>query len=153
MNLSDETLAELFALNSSPEKIIRVLRMIEMDAFLTQGRGQGQQIATLANLIEGDVPLDDALAFVSAQRDLPTVERYRRNLPANWKAVRARIFERDGEVCAYCATTVGPFHIDHVAPLRKGGTNEDDNLCVACVPCNLSKKDRAVEEWRARTCS
>ena len=34
------------------------------------------------------------------------------------------------------------FHIDHVIPTSKGGTDDFDNLALACVSCNLSKSDR-----------
>lgn len=34
------------------------------------------------------------------------------------------------------------FHIDHVIPTSKGGSDELDNLALACVSCNLSKSDR-----------
>jgi hypothetical protein len=69
--------------------------------------------------------------------------------PADWAVVRARILRRDGEVCAYCATTNGPFEIDHIHPISRGGSNWDGNLCVACLPCNRSKSDKTVAEWRA----
>jgi hypothetical protein len=63
-------------------------------------------------------------------------------------AQRAEIYARDGEVCAYCASTEGPFHIDHVEPVARGGTNDPANLCVACKDCNLSKGAKSVDEWR-----
>lgn len=30
-------------------------------------------------------------------------------------------------------------HIDHIVPISKGGSNEDDNLRIICAKCNLSK--------------
>lgn len=32
--------------------------------------------------------------------------------------------------------------IDHIVPVAKGGGNDEDNLCTACVPCNQGKSDR-----------
>jgi len=61
--------------------------------------------------------------------------------------LRDPVISRDGEVCAYCGTREGPFHIDHIHPLSRGGSNDLTNLCVACIPCNLSKGARTPDEW------
>jgi hypothetical protein len=36
------------------------------------------------------------------------------------------------------------FHIEHVLPRSAGGTNEANNLALACPSCNLHKSDRTV---------
>lgn len=54
--------------------------------------------------------------------------------------------------CSYCGLTgdrdTGPdgktWHIDHIIPISKTGTNELDNLCKACATCNVKKGDRLV---------
>lgn len=74
---------------------------------------------------------------VRAQFSRPTVSAAR----------RAAILERDGAVCLYCGDTDGPFHIDHMTPLARGGSNRDENLCVACAPCNLRKAAKVGSEW------
>jgi 5-methylcytosine-specific restriction endonuclease McrA len=48
--------------------------------------------------------------------------------------------------CVYCgaaATTV-----DHIRPLARGGHEVETNLVPACQPCNSSKHDRLLTEWR-----
>lgn len=65
------------------------------------------------------------------------------------KEVRSAVFARDGEVCAYCATTGGPFEIDHIVPVALGGSNALRNLTVACPPCNRSKGAKMLSKWRA----
>lgn len=55
--------------------------------------------------------------------------------------------ERDGGVCAYCSTTLGPFHLDHIIPWSRGGVHSPANLTVACASCNTSKGNRLLEEW------
>jgi hypothetical protein len=35
---------------------------------------------------------------------------------------------------------------DHVTPHARGGTNDIDNLVVACAPCNCARMDATVEE-------
>jgi len=64
-----------------------------------------------------------------------------------WNDLRRRIFRRDGNRCRYCFTTCGPFHIDHIEPLRRGGDNHTGNLCVACTDCNLSKGAKEYPKW------
>lgn len=64
------------------------------------------------------------------------------------RRVREFVFKRDGHVCSYCGDEEGPFHLDHINPVSRGGSNKPDNLTVACVPCNLSKGAKTPDEWR-----
>jgi 5-methylcytosine-specific restriction endonuclease McrA len=63
------------------------------------------------------------------------------------KRVRAAVFRRDGAQCVYCSDTTGPFHLDHIMPQSRGGTDVASNLAVACATCNISKRDKTPEEW------
>lgn len=62
--------------------------------------------------------------------------------------LRAEVFARDGHRCSYCGGTEQPFQLDHIVPVSKGGETSLANLTVACRPCNLSKGDKTVAEWR-----
>ena len=62
-------------------------------------------------------------------------------------SLRKKVFERDGNACAYCGTTEGPFHIDHKTPVARGGKDCLSNLTVACQQCNLSKGSKSLKEW------
>lgn len=79
----------------------------------------------------------------------PPAKRYRLSWYF-WAPLRAQVFERDGLVCAYCGCESGPHEIDHIVPVKRGGTNDPDNLCVACRPCNISKSDLLLSEWKGR---
>ena len=65
------------------------------------------------------------------------------------------LFRRQKGLCAYCFIKVGKsYHIDHILPLVKGGTNWPDNLQICCKPCNLSKGKKTHDEfvqYRARS--
>lgn len=61
--------------------------------------------------------------------------------------LRREVLERDGEICAYCRGTAGPFHVDHKQPWSLGGKHSLDNLCVACEPCNLAKSNLPFSDW------
>lgn len=51
-----------------------------------------------------------------------------------------RIYGLQGGKCAYCKKKVGrKYHIDHIVPLSKGGSNWAANLQILCQPCNQRK--------------
>ncbi len=50
--------------------------------------------------------------------------------------------------CYWCNTAVADtYHIDHVIPLSRGGSNSPDNLVISCPTCNLSKGSKLPSEW------
>lgn len=50
--------------------------------------------------------------------------------------------------CYYCHKKLGDrYHVDHIVPIARGGSNGPDNLVVACPTCNCSKKDKLLHEW------
>lgn len=67
-----------------------------------------------------------------------------------WLPLTGVVYRRDGRKCYYCNDEGGPFSVDHVVPLARGGTNELSNLVVACRPCNSSKCDLMMSEWKGR---
>jgi hypothetical protein len=52
------------------------------------------------------------------------------------------------EACTYCGDLLGPFEVDHVRPLSRGGTNDRANLACSCVSCNTQKSNHLLHEWR-----
>jgi hypothetical protein len=64
---------------------------------------------------------------------------------------RKKILTKSLGHCAYCGCALGEnFTIDHVVPIWKNGGNEDSNLVAACTPCNASKRDYTLPQWRKR---
>ena len=59
------------------------------------------------------------------------------------KAVRQLVRNRAGNCCEYCrlpaAAGAIPFHVDHIDPVKHGGTDDTDNLCLAGYKCNAHK--------------
>lgn len=54
-----------------------------------------------------------------------------------------RILKQQKRRCAYCKTKLGEkYHVDHITPLSKGGTNFAKNLQITCARCNLEKYAR-----------
>lgn len=64
------------------------------------------------------------------------------------KKTRFEVFKRDGFKCVYCGAHPPEeiLHVDHVHPVADGGGNEIDNLVTACLPCNLGKGARALDD-------
>ena len=65
--------------------------------------------------------------------------------------LRQLIIERDEHCCVHCGATEldGPFQIDHLLPVTRGGTNDPHNLVTACRWCNARKGNLTMEEWDA----
>lgn len=58
-------------------------------------------------------------------------------------AIRAEVRKRAAGCCEYCRLRSGepfsPFHVDHVIAQKHKGSDDLDNLCLACFKCNLYK--------------
>ncbi len=56
---------------------------------------------------------------------------------------RQLIRESAGYCCEYCRVTQGDrfsrFQIDHIVPIKHGGSDDIENLCLACLKCNSFK--------------
>lgn len=46
--------------------------------------------------------------------------------------------------CVYCGNELDDYHVDHITPLSKGGSNNLENLALTCPRCNLRKNDKEV---------
>jgi 5-methylcytosine-specific restriction endonuclease McrA len=60
--------------------------------------------------------------------------------------IQAQLLRQKGK-CFWCKKKVDKYHVDHVIPLSKGGSNGPENLVIACPFCNLSKKDKHPMEF------
>jgi len=67
---------------------------------------------------------------------------------SNSAEIKNHVRERARYLCEYCHTSEKwqyvPFTIDHITPLAKGGSDELDNLALACFHCNRYKSDRVT---------
>lgn len=57
---------------------------------------------------------------------------------------RADVWDRDGGICHLCGGLVAvgaEWHLDHVIPVSRGGTDEMRNVAVSHPFCNISKHD------------
>jgi hypothetical protein len=71
--------------------------------------------------------------------------------------VKARVRQQAGNQCGYCRSLQkyvwGTLEIEHTIPRSKGGGNEEENLWLACRPCNTYKsaQTEAIDPLTGRT--
>lgn len=72
-------------------------------------------------------------------------------------STRKKVEKRAEKLCEYCKSpqelSSDPFSIEHIFPISKGGTNDLENLALACQGCNghKSTKTEAFDEIGQRT--
>lgn len=62
------------------------------------------------------------------------------------KKTRFEVFKRDSFTCQYCSAKPPkvPLEVDHIIPVKSGGTNDVENLITACFDCNRGKGAREL---------
>jgi len=58
--------------------------------------------------------------------------------------IRTQVRERAQNACEYCHlhqddSPLAALHVEHIIPKVHGGTDDLDNLALACIDCNLHK--------------
>jgi len=53
--------------------------------------------------------------------------------------------------CWHCGKKLGhSYHVDHLTPIAKGGSDNPRNLVISCPQCNQSKNDKMTWEWNGK---
>ena len=61
------------------------------------------------------------------------------------------LFDAQGGVCVYCKRQLGTaYHVDHIHPLSRGGSNWPTNLQLLCARCNNNKRATDPAEYARR---
>ena len=60
------------------------------------------------------------------------------------QATRRLVRSRAGECCEYCQipeqhSPVARLQVEHIRPRKHGGNDDEQNLALACIDCNLRK--------------
>lgn len=69
----------------------------------------------------------------------------------NYRTHKHQLYGQQEGICAGCKIHF-PFKImevDHILPRSRGGNDHPENLQLLCPPCNRSKGNRTMSEWRA----
>jgi len=60
-------------------------------------------------------------------------------------------FNSQDWLCVCCGLSLlYGYHIDHIIPVSRGGSNWPDNIQLLCSTCNLKKNALTMEEWLIR---
>ena len=66
--------------------------------------------------------------------------------------LRRLVIERADHLCEYCLipeVDTSACQVDHIISVKHGGATTEDNLCYACIFCNLQKgTDLGSINWR-----
>ena len=79
---------------------------------------------------------------------------------AQKRALNKAIYERDGGRCHYCSLPLNWYGnlatppedqatLDHKIPRSRGGGHTQDNLVLACLPCNMDRRVTPYERFKA----
>ena len=60
------------------------------------------------------------------------------------EAAKAVVRQRAANRCEYCHlhqedSPLAALHLEHIRPRKHGGSDDESNLCFACIDCNLHK--------------
>jgi hypothetical protein len=62
--------------------------------------------------------------------------------------VRERVRKQAGDRCGYCLSRQeyvwGKLEVEHIIPLKAGGLDSEENLWLACRPCNSHKSGKTA---------
>lgn len=110
------------------------------DRFLTEN---AKELKLIAHWGDGDMG-----AMISLMRDrLEITQQQRQSSNARRElsaAKRALVMARDGLKCLCCGG-LDQLRVDHVVPVSKGGTDDEDNLQTLCLWCNSRKGTKAID--------
>lgn len=57
-------------------------------------------------------------------------------------------YERQKGKCYWCSKKVyNNYHVDHIVPLSRGGSNDKYNIVISCPHCNEVKNSKLPHEW------
>jgi len=58
------------------------------------------------------------------------------------------LYSIQGARCYYCSRSIEEgYHIDHMTPIIRGGSNDVSNLCLTDPECNRRKHTKTAEEF------
>lgn len=66
------------------------------------------------------------------------------------KSQRQQILKHFNHTCIYCKAKTKHMTIDHVIPIKYGGSERTSNKVAACSDCNLSKAHEPWLTWYRR---
>lgn len=151
MGVANDTLVDAIAqmeANSGTDALVPFIKALQTTTAVPEPIGKAiYEVACL--LTEAERPKRDSKAGPLERwgYDGPVTPRLAER---DWLPLRASVLRAAGNTCHYCGDKDAWMCVDHVLPLSRGGTNDTDNLVACCMPCNSSKGDMLLAEWKGR---
>jgi len=117
----------------------RKLDPFEMSLCISQASGDFHNDTRTSRkgfLLENDMPL-----FGNGRIDLREYIDRQREYKNRKGQIRKSVFSQQKNECVLCHSK-GNLTLDHIHPLRMGGTNEIENFQILCMPCNRIKRSK-----------
>lgn len=97
-----------------------------------------------------NIRLNDPLKYYAMVKQKNQRRRARRKNAEgshSYNEILDMIRDQDSK-CAYCEIELnGLYHVEHMLPFSRGGSNDWSNLAIACASCNVSKGTKTAEEF------
>lgn len=145
---------KLDGLLDEPDSDLKTRRIaVKMGVQLRELEELGRRLREVGLVDEALNPVAwDDLQFKS-ENSAERVRKYREKRKANglssgsegYQKHHAALMMRDGGACVYCRSKQA-LCIDHMVPVTLGGTDDIDNLAIACKSCNSGKAGRTPEQ-------
>lgn len=109
----------------------------------------------LLNLIHKNISSYDAFLNEDGYSRLPfliddVIDYFRSKVSTKYfglsKNARIALLKRKGFKCCYCPKklTLKTMTVEHIEPRSLGGSDEEDNLDIACAPCNEERGNKVL---------
>jgi hypothetical protein len=85
--------------------------------------------------------------FSEYYKDLEKIQKHKRRSLTSFVISIKEINKLRKSPCFECGS-FQQIHIDHIVPIKLGGTNSIGNLMPLCQKCNLSKGSKTYKEWQ-----
>lgn len=118
-------------------------RAVEPETFQTHGFETWTELS-----VAPDEPCVRTVKLSIKVPEIVVLTRHRARPRSSVVFNRRNLFARDRNTCQYCGARPGTAEltIDHVLPRSRGGQGSWENCVLACVRCNLKKRNRTPEE-------
>jgi len=85
------------------------------------------------------------IVYMNARRQ----RALRRNAEGSFKTSEIReLISKQKSKCASCYQSIdGKYHVDHIMPIKLGGSNYIDNIQILCPTCNMKKGSKHPIDW------